>query len=54
MSEREKEIDRIYDMFQEGHLPRPVKILLILVSLFYGPILEAIDKIAEKSSENER
>lgn len=54
MSERDREMDRLYDMFQEGHLPRPVKVLLILVSLFFGPILAAIDKISEKSSKRKR
>ncbi len=50
MSEREKELDRLYDMFSEGHVPKPIKVLLVLVSLFFGPILALIDKISEKSS----
>lgn len=50
MSKKEEEMDRLYDMFLEGHIPKPVKVLLILVSLFFGPILVLIDKILEKSS----
>lgn len=50
MSKKEKEIDRLYEMVSEGHIPKPLKILLILVSLFFGPILALIDKISEKNS----
>lgn len=49
MSKKEREIDRLYDMFREGYLPRPVKALIILVSVFYGPILALIDEISERS-----
>ncbi|KXA91869.1 hypothetical protein AKJ63_00605 [candidate division MSBL1 archaeon SCGC-AAA259D18] len=50
MSRKEREIDRLYDMLSEGHIPKPLKILLILVSLFFGPILALIDQISEKTS----
>lgn len=50
MSKKEREMDRLFDMFSEGHLPKPIKVLLVLVSLFFGPILALIDKISEKSS----
>lgn len=49
MERKEKEIDRLYDMFREGYIPTPIKILIILFSLFFGPILIIIDKISEKS-----
>ena len=50
MTEKEEEIDRLYDMFSHGEIPKPLRIILILVSLFFGPILALIDKIEEKSS----
>ena len=49
MNRKEEEIDRLYDMFNEGYVPKPVKILLILVSLFFGPILVLIDQISDRS-----
>lgn len=50
MSRREREIDRLYDIFREGYIPKPVKVLIILVSLFYSPILVMIDQISKRSS----
>lgn len=48
MSKKEEELDRIYDMFQKGYFPKPLKVFLILVSLFFGPILALIDEISER------
>lgn len=46
---KEEHLDRLYDMLRGGHVPKPIKILIILVSIAFGPILALIDKIAEKS-----
>lgn len=51
MTRKEKELDKLYDMFNEGYVPKPIKILLILTSLFFGPILALIDQISERTSE---
>ncbi len=50
MTTRDEEIDRLYDMLDQGYVPKPVKILLILVALFFSPILFLIDKISEENS----
>lgn len=49
MSERDEEFDRLYDMFKKGYIPKPVKILVVLLSLFFGPLIEAIDRISKRS-----
>lgn len=48
MPDKEKEIDRFYDMLRKGWMPKPLKIFLILVSMFFAPIFFLIDKILEK------
>ena len=50
MSDREKEMDRLYDMINEGYVPKPVKILIILFSMLFGPILALVDEISKRSS----
>lgn len=49
MTKREDEFDRLYDMFEKGYIPKPLKILIILISLFFGPLIEAIDQISKRS-----
>ncbi len=49
MAKREDEFDRFYDMFKKGYIPKPVKILVILISLFFGPLIEAIEQISKRS-----
>lgn len=49
MPERDKEFDRLYDMFKKGYIPRPLKILVVLISLFFGPLIEAMDQISKRS-----
>lgn len=51
MNRKEEEIDRLYDMFSEGYIPTPIKVLIILFAVFFGPILIIIDKISEKSDK---
>lgn len=51
MGRKEKEIDRIYDMFRKGYVPKPVKILIILVSVFFSPILKLVDEISKRSED---
>ncbi len=50
MVEKEDNLDRLYEMVNEGHVPKPVRILIVLVSIFYGPILALIDEISKRSS----
>jgi len=50
MSRKSKEMDRLYEIFRKGYIPRALKVLIVLISIFFGPILALIDKILEKSS----
>ncbi|KXA89940.1 hypothetical protein AKJ40_02220 [candidate division MSBL1 archaeon SCGC-AAA259M10] len=48
MPDKEREIDRFYELLRKGWMPRPLKIFLILVSMLFAPIFFLIDKILEE------
>ncbi len=48
MPDKEKEIDRFYNMLKKGWMPTPMKMLLVLVSMFFAPVFFLIDKILKK------
>lgn len=53
MADEKKELDRVYDLFDKGYAPKPVKILIILFSVLFSPILFLIDEISKRSSKKE-
>lgn len=53
MAEEERDFDRFYDLFDRGYAPKPVKILIVLFSVIFSPILFLIDEISKRSSSEE-
>ncbi|MFP4005424.1 MAG: hypothetical protein ACLFUR_01740 [Candidatus Hadarchaeia archaeon] len=53
MDTEKRDLDRVYDLFERGYAPLPAKILIVLFSVLFSPILFLIDQISKRSDKRD-